>query len=123
MGYTYLFNFIESHLRLYGFDLYLGIYHKQFYERKSLVCDLVEPFRCIIDKSIRKAYGLKQIDAADFFISNGQYILKYKKNEKYNHIFIGSIMEFREEIFKYIQQYYRSFIQSKAITEFPFFEI
>ena len=49
IGYTFLFNFIEAHLRLYGFDLYSGVYHTVFYQRKSLVCDLVEPFRCIID--------------------------------------------------------------------------
>lgn len=45
MGYTYLFNFIESLLLLYGFDIYKGVYHQVFYQRKSLVCDLVEPFR------------------------------------------------------------------------------
>ncbi len=123
MGYTYLFNFIESHLRLYGFDLYMGIYHKRFYERKSLVCDLVEPFRCIIDKAIRKAYGLKTISHDDFFVSNGQYILKRKKNEKYTSLFIESIMDFREDMFQYIQGYYRSFVRNQPVEKFPFFEI
>ena len=53
IGYTYLFNFIDALLRLYGFDTYLGFYHKEFYQRKSLVCDVVEPFRCIIDKNTK----------------------------------------------------------------------
>jgi len=60
IGYTYLFNFIDAHLRLYGFDTYKGFYHTEFYQRKSLVCDLVEPFRCIIDEAILKAHNLKQ---------------------------------------------------------------
>ena len=58
MGYSFLYNFIEANLNLYGFDVYRGVYHKLFYERKSLACDLVEPFRCIIDKTILKAYNL-----------------------------------------------------------------
>jgi CRISPR-associated protein Cas1 len=58
IGYSFLYNFVEANLCLYGFDVYKGIYHKLFYERKSLVCDIVEPFRCIIDKKIRKMYNL-----------------------------------------------------------------
>ena len=54
IGYTYLFNFIEANLELYGFDTYYGVFHKLFYQRKSLVCDIIEPFRCIIDQRIRK---------------------------------------------------------------------
>ena len=66
IGYTFLFNFVESHLKLYGFDLYFGFYHRLFYQRKSLVCDLIEPFRCIIDKSLRKGFTLKQFKNEDF---------------------------------------------------------
>ena len=73
------FNFIECNLRLYGFDIYRGFYHTLFYERKSLVCDLVEPFRCIIDQAIYRAYRLKQIDLNDFGHKNHQYYLQYKK--------------------------------------------
>ena len=62
IGYTYLFNFIEGMLCLYGFDLYCGVHHTLFYHRKSLVCDIIEPFRCIIDRRIRKAFSLKQIN-------------------------------------------------------------
>ena len=123
IGYTYVFHFIESHLRLYGFDLYMGVYHKAFYERKSLVCDLVEPFRCLVDHKIRKAYALKQIDEEDFFQRNKQYNLKYKKSEKYTRLFAQSIMQHKEEIFKYSQSYYRAFIREKEIEAFPVFLI
>ena len=53
IGYTVLFNFIEALLSIYGFDLYVGVLHREFYMRKSLVCDLVEPFRPIIDKQAK----------------------------------------------------------------------
>ena len=66
IGYTILFNFIESLLNLYGFDVYKGVYHQCFYQRKSLVCDLVEPFRPIIDARIKKAYSLKEIKRERF---------------------------------------------------------
>lgn len=58
IGYTFIYNFVEANLNLYGFDIYKGFYHQLFFERKSLVCDLVEPFRCLIDKQIRKMYNL-----------------------------------------------------------------
>ena len=123
IGYTYIFHFVESHLRLYGFDLYMGVYHKAFYERKSLVCDLVEAFRCLVDSKIRKAYALKQIHKEDFFHKNNQYNLKYKESEKYTRLFAETIMEYKEEIFKYSQAYYRSFIREKKAEEFPVFLI
>jgi len=66
MGYTFLFHFIETLLCLYGFDLYEGFYHKRFYQRKSLVCDVQEPFRCIIDEALKKAYNLGRISEKDF---------------------------------------------------------
>jgi len=119
-GYTTLFNIVESLLRIYGFDIYCGIYHQFFYQRKSLVCDLVEPFRCIIDKSIRKAYNLGQIDEKDFEIYHHQYTLPYKNNKKYSKILFEAVMENKEEIFLYIQRYYRNFITGKISELKPF---
>lgn len=123
IGYTYLFNVMECMLNLYGFDLYQGVYHRCFYQRKSLVCDLVEPFRCIIDKQIKKAIGLKQLQPNDFMVRQGQYVLKYEKNRDYTRWLMGAILEHKEAMFKYVQEYYRCFIRSKAIEEFPTFHI
>ena len=88
IGYTWLFQFVEALLSLYGFDLYCGVLHTFFYQRKSLVCDIIEPFRCIIDERIRKAYNLKQIDADDFGIRDGMYFLKYNCQKKYAALFL-----------------------------------
>ncbi len=123
IGYTYLFNFIECNLRLYGFDVYRGFYHTLFYERKSLVCDLVEPFRCIIDQSIYRAYRLKQINFNDFGYKNHQYYLNYKNINKYTSIFFKAIIKVQDEIFRYIQSYYRSFIKELDPDQYPVFNV
>ncbi len=121
IGYTYLFNFIDAHLRLYGFDTYKGFYHTEFYLRKSLVCDLVEPFRCIIDEAILKAHNLKQFDVNDFEVKHNKYKIKRGFGKKYSKIFLVSIMENKEEIFSFIQSYYRNLM--KGEDNFPDFKI
>lgn len=123
IGYTYLFNIIESMLNLYGFDLYQGVYHRSFYQRKSLVCDIVEPFRCVIDKQVKRAHGLKQMQKDDFREQKGQYFLKIEKNKDYTRWLIQSILEHKEDIFGYVQEYYRCFMRGKPIEQYPVFKI
>jgi CRISPR-associated protein Cas1 len=123
IGYTFLFQFVEAMLSLYGFDLYCGVLHTFFYQRKSLVCDIVEPFRCIIDQRIRKAHNLGQIDKGDFFLHNGMYMLEWKSQSKYSRLFLKDILERKEEIFKFCQQYYRWFMKDLPISQFPKFFI
>lgn len=123
MGYTILFNFVNALLEMYGFDVYVGILHTQFFQRKSLVCDLEEPFRPIIDAALIKALNLKQIDEKDFWKNQDQYILPWKKSASYVEMFIKSIMEYKNEIFIYFQSYYRAFMRDKESTEFPVFEM
>ena len=60
IGYSILFNFMESFIRMFGFDLYVGVYHRLWFKRKSLVCDLMEPFRCIIEHAALLAFNRKQ---------------------------------------------------------------
>ena len=123
IGYTQLFNIIESLLNLYGFDIYQGVYHQTFYQRKSLVCDLVEPFRPIIDQAIRNAYKLGQINDEDFSFIQQQYRIIGKPAQPYIAILLKAILAHKDDMFLYIQQYYRSFMQNKAIESYPFFEV
>lgn len=123
IGYTFLFYMVENMLHLYGFDVYQGVYHRNFYQRKSLVCDLQEPFRCIIDKQVKKAYALGQIKEDDFVLEKGQYRLQYKKSKEYTRWLLMSILEYKAEIFLYCQQYYRCFIRSKPLVEYPTFNL
>ena len=122
MGYTYLFNIVDSLLRLYGFDTYKGVYHKLFFQRKSLACDIMEPFRCVIDKAIIKAYHLGQVIDADFDMTKDNITLDWKQNKKYSMIFNEAIMDDKEELYKYIQQYYRHLL-SPVKYEMPFFKV
>jgi len=122
IGYTFLFNFIDSILRLHGFDTFKGFYHKLFFQRKSLACDIIEPFRSIIDKQLLKSFNLGQINEKDFIISNYSFELPFKKRDKYTSIFLEAIMNKKEEIFLYINQFYRSVMDNKK-NEFPQFII
>lgn len=119
IGYTILFNYIEAILNIYGFDVYKGNLHKEFYKRKSLVCDIIEPFRPIIDYKIRKCMKLRQLDNYKYTIDNGQYHIDWKDGMNFMLLMLEGINEYKREIFKYIQQYYRWTMKEKGIEEFP----
>ncbi len=119
--YTYLFHFIEALLRLYWFDNYYWVYHRTWYQRKSLALDLMEPFRCVIDKALLKAYNLWQINTKDFRFTNWAYCLDWKNSRKYNKIFFTEIMRYKMEMFKFIKEYYQFFMKGRE--HFPEFEI
>ncbi len=123
IGYTQLFNLIDALLNLYGFDTYQGVYHQTFFQRKSLVCDLVEPFRPLVDDCIRKAYNLNQIDNKHFDFTNGQYSLKISESKHYISLLLKSLLDNKQQIFIYIQTYYRAFMQSKPIENYPVFRL
>ncbi len=121
IGYTILFNIINALLEMYGFDVYEGILHTQFFHRKSLVCDLEEPFRPIIDAAILKALNLGQIKEKDFWKNQEQFILPWKNSAPYVEIFMRALMDYKNDIFIYVQSYYRAFMRNKPANEFPLF--
>lgn len=119
IGYTLLFNFVESIANIFDFDVYIGILHKEFYKRKSLICDLVEPFRYIVDYRIRKAFNNKEFKAEDFKLINNCYFLNQQLNNKYISVFANELLVYKDEIFKFIAEYYRWFMKDKNIEDFP----
>lgn len=123
IGYTLLFNFIEAILGLFGFDLYIGNLHQEFYKRKSLVCDIIEPFRPIIDYKIKKMLNYGQVDEYIFFKSKGTYGLNFENSKKIISLFLEEILNYKDVIFLYIQNYYRWFMKEKEILYFPKVEI
>lgn len=123
IGYTMLFNFIECFVRMFGFDVYVGVYHRLWFKRKSLICDLVEPFRCIIDKATRSAFNRKQFKESDFVVKKGEYYLKIEKNKEYQEVYFNALIEYKMEVFSYIRAYYRSFMQERTIDKYPIFEM
>ena len=122
IGYTVLFSYIDALLSSYGFDTYFGVMHKQFYMRKSLVCDIVEPFRVIIDHEIKKAINRKQITREDFIVINNQYKLKWEESARYIKFLVGAIIEHKEEIFVYVQSFYRAFMKEIPAEKYPSFD-
>lgn len=122
IGYTILFNFIESFIRMFGFDLYVGVYHRLWFKRKSLVCDLMEPFRCIIDHATLISFNRKQFSEKDFTLIKQEYRLKYEKCAGYYKVFYDALIEYKMEIFRYIQQYYRCFMGCKSVKQYPIFK-
>jgi CRISPR-associated protein Cas1 len=123
IGYTLLFNIVEALLNIYGFDLYQGVYHRQFYQRKSLVCDLVEPIRPVIDTRIRKAYNLGQIKEEDFETVDGQFRLYGKKSKPYISWLMEELLSHKKNMFLFTQGYYRAFMKNVPINQYPQFNI
>ncbi|MBI5401557.1 type V CRISPR-associated endonuclease Cas1 [Candidatus Wolfebacteria bacterium] len=122
MGYTMIFNFVDALLRMYGFDTYKGCYHKLFFQRKSLACDIVEPFRSLIDRRTLTMHTLSQVDKNDFQVKNGKFSASFQNSQKYAHLFLETIMENREEIYKYTHGFYR-FVMNNERNPFPEFKI
>jgi CRISP-associated protein Cas1 len=123
IGYSLLFNLVESILRLFGFDTYVGFYHKIFYQRKSLACDLMEPFRVIVDNQIRNSFNLKQIDKKDFKMNkNNEYnFASWEIRKKYVKFLIDAIMDEKEEMYVYIRKYYYFILNNEG--EMPLYEL
>lgn len=123
MGYTMLFNYIECMTRLFGFDPYMGVYHQLWFRRKSLICDLMEPFRCIIEHQIRKSLKYGTFKPDDFELKKNAYYLKPESKQAYVKVFFEAIIEHKSNIYKYIQSYYRCFMGSKSVNHYPTFKI
>lgn len=117
IGYTFLYNLTDSLLRLHGFDTYKGVYHKQFFSRRSLACDLMEPFRVLIDKQIMKSYNLGQINEDDFKVINGAYRLPFEAQSKYANLFLQCLMDNKEDVFMYVHGFYQHIMKPE---KYPF---
>ncbi len=119
IGYTQLFYLMEVLLNLYGFDIFKGFYHQIFYQRKSLVCDMVEPFRPWVDRRIRKAFRLNQIHEDDFLKKNDQYFIFGEKAKPYLAFLLKNLLKQKNTMFYFVQSFYRAFMQGKPIDEYP----
>lgn len=121
IGYTYLFNFVDALLRLYGFDTYKGVYHRLFFQRKSLACDLMEPFRTLIDHALLKAWHRGQIKPGDFRQKQGQYYLPYAAQKPYTELFLNSLLQHKATLYDYVKAYYRH-VMNPTDNPFPVFK-
>lgn len=113
IGYHMLFNFLDALLSLHGFDVYRGVYHQMFFARKSLVADIQEPFRPLIDHALRRAYNLGMVDEEDFSFNRqaGEFMLPWKSAPRYYRIFSEVIMKHKMDMFAYVRGFYRHIMQ------------
>ena len=74
----------------------------------------MEPFRCLIDAKVRKALNLKQIKEDDFNIVKKEYLLKFEKYSDYATLFYQDLVDYKKEVFKFVQSYYRAFMKGRA---------
>lgn len=123
IGYIFLFNYIDTILRLFGFDTYKGVYHQLFFQRKSLSCDIMEPMRPLVDYQLQKSYNLGQINQKDFKYKNGSYYIRsFDTRKKYAGIWMKLIVDNKVKIYNYILGYYRHILNNKKYP-FPEYEI
>lgn len=113
IGYTVAFNFGDVFLRLFGFDSYKGIYHQLFFARKSLACDVVEPFRCLVERRLRTAINLKIIKPEQF--KQGRYGVwcDPAQSAEFVALFARVIMDEREEFYGYVKALYRHLMDER----------
>ncbi len=123
IGYTVLFNFVECFVRMFGFDVYIGVYHRLWFKRKSLICDLMEPFRCIIEHTVRGALSIGDIKDTDFDVYNGEHRLQRDKCAAYYRMFYDALIQHKSDVFMYVREYYRSFMSATQKREYPKFLI
>lgn len=82
----------------------------------------MEPFRCIIDHTILLAFHRNQFKKSDFILLKSEYHLKNECCSEYYKLFYSTLIEYKMDVFRYIQSYYRFFMQRKSETEFPLFK-
>ena len=120
-GYTVLRAATARALVSAGLTPSLGIFHHNRSNAFPLADDLMEPFRCIVEKTIRTSFNRGQFKVSDFELHKGEYCLKREKNKDYSKIFFNALVPYKMDIFKYIQTYYRCFMAGKDESNYPTF--
>jgi len=73
-AYGVLYSKIEKALLISGLDPYIGLLHKDNYNKKSLVFDFIEPYRIFCDEPVFYLFSRHKLPT-DGFINSGKGIL------------------------------------------------
>lgn len=96
-GYGVLYSMIEKGCIIAGLDPYIGFMHTDNYNKKSLVFDLIEPFRTHVDRTIVKLFSKRQVKGEHFEkLHNGMMLEKAGKT-----VLIQALNETFEKPIKY----------------------
>ena len=60
-GYGVLYSMVEKACIIAGLDPYVGFVHTDNYNKKSLVFDLIEPFRVLVDETVVYLFSKRQV--------------------------------------------------------------
>jgi len=96
-GYGVLYSMVEKGCILAGLDPYLGFIHADNYNKKSLVFDLIEMFRILVDKTIIYLFSKRKVKKEYFDkIKNGLSL-----NQEGKAVLIGALNETLEKKVRY----------------------
>jgi CRISP-associated protein Cas1 len=106
IGYTYLFNLVSTFCTQLGYENTFGFLHADYYQRQSLVCDLMEPIRPVIDNALVNALGRKQIKSEHFEIVDSRVkLIDYRNIGQYTDIFAKVLIENQDQIYTYLRDF------------------
>lgn len=86
LTYTIMHYEMVREIEVIGLDPCIGIYHQFEYGRESLACDLVEPFRPIVDRFVWEVFRNRTFTARDFAMNDerpGCYLKKESRKRYY----------------------------------------
>ncbi|MBI4843627.1 MAG: CRISPR-associated endonuclease Cas1 [Nitrospirae bacterium] len=84
--YTLLHFDVVREIEVIGLDPGIGFYHQFDYGRESLACDLVEPYRPMVDKFVWEIFRERSFTARDFAMNDerpGCYLKKESRKRFY----------------------------------------
>ncbi len=96
-GYGVLYSMVEKGCILAGLDPYIGFIHTDNYNKKSLVFDLIEMFRILVDKTVIYLFSKRKIKKEYFDqIKNGLSL-----NQEGKAVLITALNEILEKKVRY----------------------
>ncbi len=96
-GYGVLYSMVEKGCILAGLDPYLGFIHTDNYNKKSLVFDLIEMFRILVDKTVVYLFSKRNVKKEYFDqIKNGLSL-----NQEGKVVLISALNETLEKKVRY----------------------
>jgi CRISPR-associated protein Cas1 len=81
-GYGILYGKVEKAIIIAGLDPYIGILHTDNYNKKSLVFDMIEPYRILVERPIFYQFSRRKIKD-DYFKQEKQGFLLNDNGKKY----------------------------------------
>ena len=80
-GYAILYSVIERSLIKVGLNPFIGFFHRDGHQLRSMVFDFIEPFRIYVDRMVFRLFSQKKVFASHIQAIEGGVYLNYKGKE------------------------------------------